>query len=118
MLAMAAATNQACCAILPAPSRLEPRFVQYWLRSLYGEMRQVSRAGAQPNWNSEMIKSIRVAVPPMIEQRRLVAYLDGLASKLDALMSAQVATSAEVKALWRSIIGHALNGPRTVDLRS
>lgn len=39
-LMIEAATNQACAAILPNPDLLEPRFIQYWLRSLYFEMRE------------------------------------------------------------------------------
>ena len=59
-LLISAATNQACCAILPNPARLNSKFVQYWLRSLYLDLREDSHGGAQPNWNGGMIKDLRI----------------------------------------------------------
>jgi len=53
-LMIEAATNQACCAILPVPTRLESRFLQYWMRSLYSEMRLLSQGGTQPNTTTSL----------------------------------------------------------------
>jgi type I restriction enzyme S subunit len=88
-LVIEAATNQACCAILPAPGVFEPKYVQFWLRSLYEEMRRESRAGAQPNWNGQMIKEIQIAVPPLAKQRVEAARLTSLEVMLADLRSAQ-----------------------------
>lgn len=108
-LLIEAATNQACCAILPSPV-LRPRYTQYWLRSLYYEMREQSHGGAQPNWNGKMIKSIEVALPPMCEQERIVAYLDNFQTKINALKKEQTKTSAELDALLPSILDLAFRG--------
>src|SRR6266566_4824305 len=104
------ATNQACCAILPTPAILDPRFTQYWLRSLYLEMREVVRDGAQPNWNGQMIKNIEIALPPLLEQKRIVNYLDNLQSKVDPLKQLQSETSAELDALLPSVLDKAFKG--------
>ncbi len=109
-LMIEAATNQACCAILPAPSIFESRFIQYWLRSLYTEMREKSRDGAQPNWNGQMIKNIEIAIPPLPEQRRIVAYLDELQAKVDALRRLQAETGAELDALLPAVLDRAFKG--------
>jgi type I restriction enzyme, S subunit len=109
-LMITAATNQACCAILPSPSHLEPRFTQYWLRSLYLEMRERSHGGAQPNWNGQMIKNIEIALPPLSEQRRIVAYLDDLQARVDALKQLQAETQAELDSLLPSILDKAFKG--------
>jgi len=105
-LVIEAATNQACCAILPSPD-LEPRFTQYWLRSLYTEMRAQSRDGAQPNWNAQMIKDIRIAVPPVPVQQRTVHYLQQVQQVVDAVAARQRRVQEELWALSRANI-HAV----------
>lgn len=109
-LMIPATTNQACCAILPSPDHFEARFTQYWLRSLYYDMRAVSRDGAQPNWNGQMIKKIEIALPPIHEQRRIVAYLDDLQAKVDAVKGLQADTQAELDALLPSVLDRAFRG--------
>jgi type I restriction enzyme S subunit len=104
------ATNQACCAILPNRTALSPRFIQYWLRSLYRDMREVSRDGAQPNWNGGMIKNIQIALLPLGEQERAVAALDRMRARLDALKHLQAETAAELEALLPSVLDRAFRG--------
>ncbi len=109
-LMIEATTNQACCAILPTPTIIDPRFTQYWLRSLYTEMRETSRDGAQPNWNGKMIKNIKIALPPIDEQRRIVARLDELQAQVDRLKKHQVRTAEELDALLPSVLDRAFRG--------
>ena len=109
-LMMPAATNQACCAVLPMPGMFEPRFIQYWLRSLYFELREDAQGGAQPNWNGAMIKALEIALPPLPEQRRIVAELDALQAEVDALKRLQAETAAELDALLPAILDRAFKG--------
>ena len=109
-LMIEATTNQACCAILPTPDLLEPRFTQYWLRSLYYEMREQNHGGAQPNLNSAMIKNIEISIPPLDEQRRIVAYLDSVQARLASLRELQSATGEELDALLPSVLDRAFKG--------
>jgi type I restriction enzyme, S subunit len=114
-LMIEATTNQACCAILPTPEILDSRFTQYWQRSLYYEMREKSHGGAQPNWNGGMIKNIDIALPPLDEQRRIVAYLDGLWAKVNAMRELQSAGGEELRpfcgrTLMPSILDRAFKG--------
>jgi type I restriction enzyme, S subunit len=109
-LLISAATNQACCAILPQPQNFEARYIQFWLRSLYIELRENTQGGAQPNWNGALIKALEVVIPPLPEQRRIVAYFDELQKKTDALKALQEETSAELDALMPSILDRAFHG--------
>jgi type I restriction enzyme, S subunit len=109
-LLIPAATNQACCAILPNPDRFESRYVQFWLRSLYLELREDAKGGAQPNWNGGLIKALEVALPPPPEQRRVVAYLDDIQERVVALRAIQAEASAEIDALMPSILDKAFRG--------
>jgi type I restriction enzyme S subunit len=106
-LMIEATTNQACCAILPKPEIMESRFLQYWLRGLYHEMREKYRDGAQPNWNGKMIKEIKIAFPPLPEQRRIVAHLDRLQAKVDEVKRLQTETQQEMEALVPSVLAKA-----------
>lgn len=108
-LGISATTNQACAAILPCAA-LDPAYLQYWLRSLYREMRETNHGGAQPNWNGQMIKSIKIAVPPLAEQRRIVAHLDAVTAKTAAIKQLQEQSAAELEALLPSILDRAFKG--------
>ncbi len=110
LLKIPATTNQACAAILPRPELLDSVYIQYWLRSLYHEMREENHGGAQPNWNGGMIKKIEIALPPLEEQRRIVAYLDGLQAKVDAMKQLQAQTQVELDALLPSVLDQAFKG--------
>ncbi len=109
-LLIPAATNQACCAILPNEEKLDPRFVQYWLRGLYFELREQAQGGAQPNWNGGMIKALKIPLISVTEQHRIVAELDALQAEVDALKRHQADTAAELGALLPAILDRAFRG--------
>lgn len=108
-LLISATTNQACAAILPCKG-LRPRYIQYWLRSLYREMRENSHGGAQPNWNGQMIKEILISVPSLEVQDRIITDLDGVISGLARLGNAQRETGRELNALLPAILDRAFKG--------
>ena len=85
-----ATTNQACCAVLPNPAILYPKYLQYWIRGLYWELRKKASGGAQPNWNSTMIKNIEIVLPPIVEQKSMIDKLD---SRFEKLTSIEVVTN-------------------------
>jgi type I restriction enzyme, S subunit len=64
----------------------------------------------QPNVNGQKLINIRVPVPPLDEQRRIVAYLDGLQAKVNALRELQSASGDELSALMPSILDKAFKG--------
>jgi hypothetical protein len=43
----------------------------------------------QPNWNGEMIKDIKIALPPRNQQMELVRELDAMQARSDALRTLQ-----------------------------
>jgi type I restriction enzyme S subunit len=109
-LLIPATTNQACCAIFPNRAKLDPRFLQLWLRSLYLELREDAKGGAQPNWNGKMIKELKISLPLLEDQRCIVAELDALQAKMDKLKRLQAESAAELDALMPSILDRAFQG--------
>lgn len=110
ILKLPAATNQACAAILPAPEIFDSAYLQFWLRSLYHEMRKVNRAGAQPNWNGRMIKAIRVALPPLSEQQRIVGEQNQLGAALQQLRHMQQTNETHLAHVMPSFLEQAFAG--------
>lgn len=76
LLGIEAATNQAVCSIQPNSKIADTRFVWYYLRSKLSELLRRRVGGAQPNISQQIIKSLEVTVPPLSEQKRIVALLD------------------------------------------
>jgi type I restriction enzyme, S subunit len=56
------------------------------------------------------LKEVRIPVPPLAEQRRIVAELDALQAEVDALKELQRQTSKELDALLPSILDRAFRG--------
>jgi len=60
--------------------------------------------------NQGHIASVRIPVPQVAEQRRIVAHIDALQAKVDALKRLQAETAAELDALLPSILDRAFKG--------
>lgn len=109
-LLIQAATNQACCAVFPNPELFYTRYIQYWLRSLYVDLREECQGGAQPNWNGALIKNLVIALPPLSEQRCIIEELDSLQAQVDSLKQLQTETAAELDALLPALLDRAFKG--------
>jgi type I restriction enzyme, S subunit len=70
----------------------------------------LSKSSASPHLNIGALRRFKLLLPPPGEQRRIVAYLDGLQAKVDALKRLQAETAAELDALLPSILDRAFKG--------
>ncbi len=57
-----------------------------------------------PKLNQQRMSSIRVPIPPLSEQQRIVSYLDSAFAKIDAVAKNAEATLNEAKALFQSAL--------------
>jgi type I restriction enzyme S subunit len=64
----------------------------------------------QAGINTETLKSVLIPLPPLAEQRRIVAHLEAVQERLKALKEAQAATEAELKRLEQAILEKAFRG--------
>lgn len=108
-LAMDAATNQAVCAFFPKPE-LNSEFLWHYLRGIRAELLHNSFGAAQPNISQTLIKALEIPVPPLAEQRRLVARIEALTSSLAQARQARQAALAEAETLLPSQLGTLLGG--------
>jgi len=111
-LVIEAATNQACCAVLPVEC-LEPLFLQYWLSSMYTELREQAHGGAQPNWNIQMIKNIEIVLPPKNIQLRFIDQINRYNIKVRELTKIQQSAYSGISSLLPSLLDNAFQGKLT-----
>ena len=102
LLGISATINQACAAI-SALEGIAPMqgYLKLLLEKQYDEMRLLSAGGAQPNLNVQKIKEVFVPLPPLAEQRRIVAKVDqlmALAGQLETQLAASRATAENLMA--------------------
>ena len=89
VLAMQAATNQACASI-SLREGVSREFVLHFLTSRYEQIRNSSNPGSQENLNGSIVKGTLIAFPPLLEQRVIAAALgdvDALLAKLDEFIA-------------------------------
>lgn len=78
--------------------------------SYWTQITDEKKGTGQPNVNGKKLANIRVPIPPLPEQRRIVAYLDELQAKVDALRRLQKETGAELDALMPAVLDKAFKG--------
>lgn len=94
-------------------TQADPRLVAAYINSpggrayMFSEKKQMT---GQANVNSTKLKALPLSLPPLPEQRRIVAELDALQAEVDALKRLQAETSAELDALLPAILDRAFKG--------
>jgi type I restriction enzyme S subunit len=111
-LEIAATINQACAAICPLdgiPSMQS--YLKLLLEKQYDEMRSLSAGGAQPNLNVQKIKELIIPIPPLAEQRRIVAKVEQLMASVDALETQLAASRATAANLLSALVAELTGNP-------
>ena len=84
ILAIDAATNQACVACLPRyDSSVTPRFLYYVLQGSYERLRSLAHGGQQQNLNKDLVAGFPIPVPSTLpEQHEIATALQTIDRKL------------------------------------
>ena len=114
ILRIEATTNQAVCAILPNP-KLLPEFIYYALLSKQSELISTAVGNAQPNISQVKVKNTTIPIPPLPEQKRIVAILDELKANSTGLVCAARRKLDLLAGLKQSILHKAFAGEPTAD---
>ena len=96
----------------PNKRRLDSRYLFNFLRSSPFQEQAVSyaKSTAQAFVGLKKLRIVKIPVPPLLEQRRIVVELDALQAEVDALKRLQAETAAELDALLPSILDKAFKG--------
>jgi len=96
-MSIAATCNQSMAAI-DTDSRLDEKFLLWWLTANYSNVRSMGGGDLRDGLNLVHVASIPVPLPPLDEQRQIAEYLDRETGKIDELIAKQellIATLAE-----------------------
>ncbi|TGV08754.1 restriction endonuclease subunit S [Mesorhizobium sp. M8A.F.Ca.ET.173.01.1.1] len=108
-LGLDATVNQACAVVQWLPSFHEMKgFVRLTLEQQYDAIRERAEGGPQPNLNVGKIKERLFPLPPLAEQRRIVARVDALMALCDRLEASLTAAAAVRRHLLDALLAEAL----------
>ena len=112
VLSFDATINQHLAYISPDHARLNPWFLRWMLLSAYEYLRSISDAagGTKGALTCEDIANVRVPVPPIDEQRGIVAHIANETSKLDRLRAATEKTTALLRERRTALVSQAVTG--------
>jgi type I restriction enzyme, S subunit len=88
----------------------DSEFLYHYFGFVRTHLESIAPQSAQKNINLQILSPLPAPKLPISQQRRIVAYLDGLQAKVDALKRLQAETAAELKALLPSILDRAFKG--------
>jgi type I restriction enzyme, S subunit len=75
LIRTAAATNQACCAMLADPQKCDPKYLMYSLVYYRPAILKLAISGAQRNLNGKSIRQFTIGAPPIKVQHRVTSIL-------------------------------------------
>jgi type I restriction enzyme S subunit len=87
-----------------------PEYGFWWMRRLGKDLRVAASQATLPIINQERIGAFEIRVPPILDQRTIVAELNALQVEVDSLNQLQSETAAELEAMPPSILDRAFKG--------
>lgn len=104
-----ASTNQACAAIVTSGTTAKyRRYIKLFFQKSYIELRSLAEGGAQPNLNLGKIQSTIIPLPPLAEQKRIVAKVDELHALCDQLAGEATTASTARERLLAAILAQSV----------
>lgn len=103
-------TNQNIAGLYPKNEvELLPEYLFAMARGLYPKFLEIG-AGKFKMANLTFVRSLKIHVPSLAEQKRIVKKLDSLSEKVRALRTLQSSQAANLKAIKQSILHKAFSG--------
>jgi type I restriction enzyme S subunit len=94
--------------LVPRPENI---LADYLLQFMYTvDLSELSKTGPVPSIRQSMVEGLQIPLPPLAEQRRIVAELEAVRGKLQALKGGQAETDSELQRLERAILDKAFRG--------
>jgi len=110
ILDIPACNSQNSAAIRASQSKLPPEYLFYYLWGQYDVTRQIGSGNNQPALNKSRVQEIPFPIPPIAEQRRIIAEVE---SRLSIIQQAEATVGVCLKRVGRlrqSILKQAFSG--------
>lgn len=96
-----AASNQACCALIPDPKLCDYRYLTYALKYHRDDFLRLASGGAQRNLSGTLIRNFLIRVPPLWEQRSIGKTLGALDDKIELNRRMSQTLEAMARAIFK-----------------
>ncbi|HEX7326597.1 MAG TPA: restriction endonuclease subunit S [Rhodanobacteraceae bacterium] len=111
ILCMDACANDGVVAFEDLSSNVRPKFLYQLLASLTSTIREMVKQGSgQPNLNTDIVKSIRMALPPIGDQMAIVTEIERLSRASATLQDEATRAIALLKERRAALISAAVTG--------
>lgn len=121
-LACEATTNQAIVGVIPKyKGQFDDRFLEYSLQQKTEELNRKARGVAQANINGSVLKSTKLPLPPLAEQKRIAGILDAADALRAKRRESLVQLDTLLKSTFLDMFGDPVTNPKgwnVVDLTS
>jgi len=94
-------TNQACCNLIINDEIADYRYVYYNLMSRFQEIASMAVGGAQQNLNAQMIRDLKIPLPPHSVQCRIAEVLSTLDDKIELNRQTNATLEAIAQAIFK-----------------
>lgn len=115
---MKCSTNQAIAFTESVHPDLESKYLFYYLLLARTQLNEVGKGGAQQNISQTVLKAFPICIAPLNEQRRIVAKLDKLLSRVDVVQARLAEIPRILKRFRQSVLAAACSGRLTADWRA
>lgn len=100
-------TNQACC-VLSDGHNLEIKYVFYFFQAFKDKIVAMAYGGGQPNISQDLIKSLRICIPPLPEQTAIAKFLDEKTARIQTAIGIKNEQIAKLKEYRQALINQTV----------
>ncbi len=110
------ATNQAIAFCKPDPKRVDLRYLFHTIKGIQPALLARGQGLAQKNISQTILKAWEISLPPLAEQKRIVAKVDELMALCDRLEAQQKEREEKHAALARASLARFADAPTPANL--
>ena len=114
IVSLDACTNQACCVLSEPAEKIEFEYIFYAILASKEELLLSARGGTQPNISQEIIRQLKLPIPPPKEQQRIITYLHKKVTEIDHLIGEKQSLIDDLESYKKSLIYEVVTGKRRV----
>ena len=102
------AINQDLKGVIPLSRDLDRNFLYYWFLSIADYLVSCGTGSTVKGVKLDFVKKLDIPIPPLAEQKRIVAKIDAAFEKIDALKANAEKNLANAKELFQSALDEAM----------
>jgi type I restriction enzyme S subunit len=110
ILSIDATTNQAIAGVFEKKDLVDKDFLFYYLTSIQHQWLNKSKGVTQENINQTILKNVLIPLPPLEEQKRIVASLEAALSRVNRAKEFLEESGKAIERIETSILTRAFRG--------